>query len=111
LRLAPLRQRRGLIAGLYLVNRIVVLWSIGLGASDNHHVGGWSVDALGVLWQFELVDNPVTQIGSPSLRSDQKGLGLCTSCSPAGRSEHIGPRIEHRQEKVAAIGVGRTNDH
>ena len=44
----------------------------------------------------------VAQIGTPARRNDQKVLSLRTGGSPAGRGEHIGPHIEHRQEKVAA---------
>ena len=45
-RLAPLGQRRDLVAGLDLVNRIIVRRTVGLGAADDPDIGRRRADTL-----------------------------------------------------------------
>ena len=61
--------------------------------------------------KLEVLNEAFAQVWSPVLRGNQKRLSLSTSRSPTGRGEHIGPRIKHRQQKVAAIGIRRRHDH
>jgi hypothetical protein len=65
-RFAPSRQGRDFQTCLYLVNRVVIRWSIGLNAANDPDVGGRSVNALRVLRQPELVYEPIAEVWSPS---------------------------------------------
>ena len=84
--LAPLRQRRDLVAGLDLVDGVVVGRAVGLGAADDPDIGRRRVDALRVLRQLELVDDLVAQIGPPAGRRDQEvRRPACRSCASRAR--------------------------
>ena len=48
-RLAPFRERRDLVAGLDLVNRLIVRRAVRLGAADDPDIGRRRVDPLVIL--------------------------------------------------------------
>src|SRR5262245_60532047 len=71
----------------------------------------WRFDALNVPGKPELFDKPIAQIWSPASRRDQELLRLWPGCPPTRRSKHVGPHVEHRQQIVAAPGIGHRNDY
>ena len=63
-------------AGLDFLDGVLVVRSIGLGSTSAPQPRCWRVDALRVLRQSEFLNDPVTQIGPPSRRSDEEMLGV-----------------------------------
>ena len=102
-RLAPLRKRSNLVPGLDLVDGCVVRRAIRLGATDNPDIRCRSVDALGVLGELELLDQPISQVGPPAGRDDDEIGRLGARRAPAGRREDVCPHVEHWKEIVATI--------
>ena len=109
--LAPLRQRRDLVAGLDLVHGVVVRRAVGLGAADDPDIGRRRIDALRVVRQPEFLDEPLAQVRPPARRRDQEIACFRSGGAPARRGEHVGPHVEHRQQIVAAAGVRHRDDH
>ena len=48
---------------------------------------------------------------APAGRRHEEVAGSRSRGAPAGRSEHVGPHVEHRQQIIAPAGVGRRDDH
>ena len=99
--LAPVRQRRDLVAGLDLVDRVVVGRSVGLGAADDPDIGRRRVDA----------NDARRQRAGPARRRHGEIAGLGSGRAPAGRGEHVGPHVEHRQQVIAPVRIGHRDDH
>ena len=110
-RLAPFGQRRDDVAGLDLVDRIVVGGAVGLGPPDDPGIRRWRLDPLGILGQLEFVDEAVTQIRPPADRGNQEMPCLGSGGPPSWRRKNIGPHVEHRQEVVPTSCVGDRDDH
>ena len=99
--LTPLRQRRDLVAGLDLVNGVVVGWAIGLRATDDPDVRRGRVDA----------DHARGDCAAPARRDYRVIARLGPGRAPARRGENVGPHIEHRQQVIAPGGIGDRYDH
>ena len=108
--LAPLRQRRDLVAGLDLVNRVVVGRAVGLGAADDPDIRRRRVDALRAVGSLNSSTNLSRRSGQPG-GVTRKLPASRSGRAPARRGEHVGPHVEHRQQVIAAAGVGRRDDH
>jgi len=99
-RLAPLGERRDLVARLDFVHGGVICRAVGLGSPDNPHIRRRRVDPR----------HARRNLAAPAGRRDEKVGRLRASCPPAERGENVRPHVEHRQEIVAAVRVRRRDD-
>ena len=109
-RFAPLREWRDFIAGLYLVNGVVVGWPIRLGSPNDPHERRRRINTLDVAGEPEFLE-PLAEIRSPARRSKEEIPCLRTRGPPSRRGKYVGPHVEHWQKVIATISIGRGDDH
>ena len=100
-RLAPLRQRRDLVAGLNFVNRIVIRRTVSLRAANDPDVGSRRFD----------LRKSCRNGSAPASWRDQEIARLRSRGAPTRRRKYVRPHVEHRQEIITPARVRDRNDH